>query len=274
MGRGASASGEFIRATITPEGPGTIELKWGPETTIRRFGPGGDWLAAQLPAMLGANDNGDHGLESAPNAAIAEAARNHRTLRIGASGDLYHELLPTIIEQRITAGEAHRQWTALCRLLGEPAPGPFSGLYLPPEPAVLAQTPSWRLHRLGIERKRAEALATVAKHPTKMWAWGAAMPDEARMKLQVLRGVGQWTIGKVLGPVCGDPDAVPVGDFHFKNMVSWALAAEPRGTDERMLELLAPYAGQRGRVVRLLGLGGHGAPRFGPKKRILAMQSW
>ena len=44
----------------------------------------------------------------------------------------------------------------------------------------------------------------------------------------------------------GDPDAVAVGDFHLKNLVSTALAGEPRGTDQRMLELLAPYAGQRG----------------------------
>ena len=273
-GRGSSATGEFVRATITPEGPATIEFKWGAQTSVRQFGPGGNWLADRLPAMLGVNDTADHCLEQAPDEKVAEAARNHRTLRIGASGGLYHELLPTIIEQRITAGEAHRQWDALCRLLGEPAPGPFSGLRLPPGPDVLAQTPSWVLHPLGIERKRAEPLTTIAKHPTKLWAWGAGTPEEARSKLQLLPGIGQWTIGKVLGPVCGDSDAVPVGDFHFKNMVSWALAGEARGTDERMLELLAPYAGQRGRVVRLLGLDGHGAPRFGPKKCILAMHSW
>jgi 3-methyladenine DNA glycosylase/8-oxoguanine DNA glycosylase len=273
-GRGTSASGEFVRATITPDGPGPIELRWGAQTSIRKFGPGGEWLADRLPSMLGVDDTTDHGLEQAPDEAVATAARSNRTLRIGSSGGLYHELLPTIIEQRITAGEAHRQWAALCQLLGEPAPGPFSELYLPPEPAVLAETPSWHLHPLGIERKRAEPLATVAKHPAKLSAWGSGQPGEARSKLQLLPGIGEWTIGKVLGPVCGDPDAVPVGDFHFKNMVSWALAGEARGTDERMLELLAPYAGQRGRVVRLLGLDGHGAPRFGPKKRILPMHSW
>ena len=40
---------------------------------------------------------------------------------------------------------------------------------------------------------------------------------------------------------------------------------EARGTDERMLELLEPYAGQRARVVLLLELSGIGAPRFGPR---------
>jgi hypothetical protein len=32
-----------------------------------------------------------------------------------------------------------------------------------------------------------------------------------------------------------------------------------------MLELLEPYTGQRGRVIRLLMSGGRGAPRYGPR---------
>jgi hypothetical protein len=47
--------------------------------------------------------------------------------------------------------------------------------------------------------------------------------------------------------------------------VAWALAGEPRGTDERMLELLEPYRGQRGRVVRLLEASGIRAPAYGPR---------
>jgi hypothetical protein len=47
--------------------------------------------------------------------------------------------------------------------------------------------------------------------------------------------------------------------------VSWALAGEPRGTDERMLELLEPYRGQRARAIRLLETSGIGAPRYGPR---------
>jgi len=32
-----------------------------------------------------------------------------------------------------------------------------------------------------------------------------------------------------------------------------------------MLELLAPYSGQRARVIRLLEVSGIGSPRFGPR---------
>jgi hypothetical protein len=48
-------------------------------------------------------------------------------------------------------------------------------------------------------------------------------------------------------------------------MVAYMLAGEERATDDRMLELLAPYAGQRGRVLRLLLAGGRAAPRRGPR---------
>ena len=63
----------------------------------------------------------------------------------------------------------------------------------------------------------------------------------------------------------GDEDAVSVGDFHLPNLVAFALAGEPRGTDERMLELLEPWRGERARVVRLLELSGIAPPRYGPR---------
>jgi hypothetical protein len=41
-----------------------------------------------------------------------------------------------------------------------------------------------------------------------------------------------------------------------------------------MLELLEPFRGQRGRVIRLIGLVGPRVPAFGPRKRILPMHRW
>jgi 3-methyladenine DNA glycosylase/8-oxoguanine DNA glycosylase len=81
-------------------------------------------------------------------------------------------------------------------------------------------------------------------------------------------GIGPWTAAEVVRLALGDPDAVSVGDFHLPNLVSWLLAGEPRGTDERMLELLAPYAGHRGRVQLLLEASGAHAPRYGPRMEL------
>ena len=267
------APGEFWRASFTPDGPATLRITWGHQgTDAEAWGAGGEWMLQQAAAMTGAGDAGFEFGDGHP--AVLRAQRNHPDVRFGASRMLFHELLPTIIGQRITAGEAIRQWHALCRRLGGPAPGPLPGLLLPPSPAALMGRPPWWFHPLGIEAKRAQALRSVARHAGKLWDWAGLGVQQAAAKLVLLDGVGPWTIGSVMSSALGDPDAVAVGDFHLKNLVSYALAGEPRGTDQRMLDLLSPYAGQRGRVVRLLQLDGHTPPAFGPRQRILPMARW
>jgi 3-methyladenine DNA glycosylase/8-oxoguanine DNA glycosylase len=63
----------------------------------------------------------------------------------------------------------------------------------------------------------------------------------------------------------GDADAVSVGDYHLPSLVAWALAGERKADDARMLELLEPYRGQRGRVQRLLEVSGIYPERRGPR---------
>jgi 3-methyladenine DNA glycosylase/8-oxoguanine DNA glycosylase len=89
--------------------------------------------------------------------------------------------------------------------------------------------------------------------------------DELQRRLLSIPGVGPWTAAEVAVVAFGDPDAVSVGDYHLPHAVTWTLAGEPRGDDARMLELLAPFAGHRGRVVRLIEAGGSTAPRRGPR---------
>ena len=104
-------------------------------------------------------------------------------------------------------------------------------------------------------------------------AVAAASPGEARGAargaaydaLRAFPGIGPWTAAEVGFRAFGDPDAVSVGDFHIPNMVCWALAREPRGTDERMLELLEPYRGQRARVTRYLELARMAARATAPR---------
>lgn len=264
---------EFWRATHTPDGPGTLRLSWatGP-VRVDAWGPGGSWLADRAGALIGRHDTAV--VVEPAHPAVRRALANATPTPIGASGDLYHELLPTILGQRITGGEALAQWRRLARRIGEPAPGPLTGLTLPPTPAAIAGLTSWDAHRLGIERTRLDTMRAVARQSHHMWEWAGLAPAECAARLAGIPGVGQWTIGCVLGTALGDPDAVAVGDFHLKNVICWALAGEPRGTDERMLELLTPYAGQRGRVVRALLADGWSAPKFGPRRRVLPMATW
>jgi 3-methyladenine DNA glycosylase/8-oxoguanine DNA glycosylase len=263
----------MVRGMLTPDGPAAAKLEWsggGARLEVHAWGPGADHAAAAMRAMAAGDQAPEQPVDG--HRVVREAWRRHPHLRAGASRDLYHALLPTIIAQRITHGEAIRQWAVLVRRLGAPAPGPFPGLLLPPAPERLARMPTWWFHPLGIERKRAAALVSVARVAPSLWDW-ADLPTPAAVaaRLALVPGVGPWTIGSVLGPVCGDDDAVALGDDHFPDVVAWNLAGEPRGDDRRMLELLEPYRPHRGRVLRLLGLVGRRPPAFGPKHRILPM---
>jgi 3-methyladenine DNA glycosylase/8-oxoguanine DNA glycosylase len=142
-------------------------------------------------------------------------------------------------------------------------------MWVQPDPAVLAALAYTELHPLGIERRRAETLRRIAASATRLDALAdpGVPAEEARRRMALLPGVGAWTVGSAAAVALGDPDAVAVGDLHLKNIVCWLLAGEPRGTDERMLELLAPYAGHRGRVCRLAVVAGPAPPRRGPGRR-------
>lgn len=97
-------------------------------------------------------------------------------------------------------------------------------------------------------------------------------PPDARRRLCVLPGLGPWTAAQVAVVALGDPDAVSVGDYNFPNLVSWALAGEPRGDDARMLELLEPYRGHRGRVIRLIVAGRLGPRRIVPRAALRSIK--
>jgi 3-methyladenine DNA glycosylase/8-oxoguanine DNA glycosylase len=265
-------SGSAWRATRTPDGPVTlfIEAREG-SARVRAWGPGSAWAVAGLEGLLGLDD--EPGLLVPHHPAVAAAVRRSPGLRIGRTCAVLEALVPAILEQKVTGDEARRALRGLIRVYGENAPGP-PGLRLLPAPDVLARLPYHAFHPLGLERRRAELVKAVCRESARLERLGeaAAGPgatpearEHAYAALRIFPGIGPWTGAEVGMRALGDPDAVSVGDFHIPNMVAWALAGEPRGTDERMLDLLEPYRGQRGRVIRLLELGGFEAPRYGPR---------
>ena len=154
----------------------------------------------------------------------------------------------------------------MVRTLGEPAPGPLPGMFVPPRPERVAATPYQVFHRLGIERRRADVLRRAAVVARRLEETVGLPLEAAYARFRAIPGVGPWTAARTALIALGDPDAVPVGDLHIPHMVSWHLAGERRGSDERMLELLEPYRGHRGRVVRLLLAG---AVPIGNRRQLL-----
>ena len=94
---------------------------------------------------------------------------------------------------------------------------------------------------------------------------------QAADRLQALPGLGPWTAGSAMLQGMGFPDTIILGDYHMANTVAWNLAGEARADDHRMVDLLRPFKGHRGRVLRLLGVAGSSAPSHGPR---MALRSW
>ena len=247
----------------TPEGPATLHLALAGADTVeaRAWGAGAGHALGGVAALIGEDDRPEELVARHP--IVRRLQRTHAGLRLPRSGRVFHALVPSILEQKVTGTEAFRAYAALLRIHGEPAPGPAPRLLLPPAPETLAGLPYHAYHPLGVERRRADVIRRAAARAA--WLETASDAAEATRRLTALPGIGSWTAAEVVRSAYGDPDAVSVGDYHIPNIVAWALAGEPRADDARMLELLEPYRGQRGRVQRLLEVGRVTAPRYGPR---------
>ena len=267
------AAGAAIRASVTPDGPGSIEIRV-LDGVVRAWawGPGARFLLDGLPAALGLDDD-DTGFNPSHHRVVAELARRLGRVRLGRTGAVWEALLPAMLEQRITGTEAWRNFRRLARTHGTAAPGPLA-LWAPPTPATVAALPSWAFTALGIEPRRGALLRRIAREASRFEAIGAASrapggggagAEALAVGLQHHAGIGPWTAAEVTLRALGDPDAVSVGDAHLGSVVAFALTGAPRGTDDQMLVLLAPWAGHRARVIRLIERSGIGPPRFGPR---------
>lgn len=256
----------FWFAARTPSGPCTLRLFFDTpgQLSAEAWGPSAGELLLGVPGLAGMED-AVH--DFAPlHPVVRRLHRASRGLRLSRTGFLLKSLVGTILGQKITTVEAHRAWRMLLRGHGEQAPGPVP-LWTLPAPARLARLPGVAWIRMGVHRAQAATVSRVAAEAHHVEPLLQLPPPVALERLQLLRGIGPWTANNALLQAAGWADAVPVGDYHIKNTVAWALAGRPRGTDEQMLALLAPFAPHRGRVVRLLK-GAGGAPRFGPKTEV------
>jgi len=261
--------GRFWWACHTPDGPGTLAVAAaGPSVTAEAWGAGAGWLLERLPVLLGEGDDWS-GLDVADVPVLHRVRRSRPGLRLPNTGLVLDSLVPAILEQKVTGEEARRAWRLLLRKYGTPAPGPADaapgGLRVPPTPDVLLAVPSWDWHRFGVEGRRQATIRAAATVARRLEECGTLAPDDALARLRVVPGVGEWTAAETAQRALGHPDAVSVGDYHLKNYVVHLFTGRARGTDEEMIQLLAPWAWQRQRVMRLVELAGVGAPRFGPR---------
>jgi 3-methyladenine DNA glycosylase/8-oxoguanine DNA glycosylase len=258
-------SGGFWRAMRTPAGPALLRLAGRAGRVVANaWGPGAAAALELAPGLVGAFDRLD---DFTPTGLVARLHREHAGLRIAKTGAVFDAIVRTVLEQKIAGREALLQYRSIVRAYGVRVEGPPGApqLLAPPEPAAFAR-PYWEMHAHGVERRRATTLRGLAARAARLDAMTALAPAEARRRLESLEGVGPWTSGEVALAALGDPDAVPLGDYHLPSDVAFVLAGEPVADDARMLELLAPFDGHRGRVLRLIEASGVRRPRRGPRR--------
>lgn len=222
----------------------TIEARGGSvRVTIEGDAPGAAAWSAQLPVADG-HDAFAARREPLFLRRIAHALPGLRFVRVPWLFDLACGI---ILQQRVTYEEAIREYQGIVRRYGTTTE---LGSAFPSAHTIARLAPA-QLQQLGIDMRRATTLVRTAREHAVHHLFDLPREDLVQ-RFSALSGIGPWTIGMLLAYGGGDEDAVPVGDLHLPHTMCQALANERRGDDERMLELLAPYAGQRARVVRMV----------------------
>jgi 3-methyladenine DNA glycosylase/8-oxoguanine DNA glycosylase len=264
-----AGDGRFWWACRTPDGAGTLALRAaGSVVTAHAWGAGAGWLLERVPALLGDSDDWS-ALDVSSVPVLHRVRRTRPGLRLPSTGLVLDSLVPAVLEQKVTGEEAWRSWRELLRRFGDPAPGPNERLRVPPSAQRLLDIPTWDWHRIGVDLRRQRTIRAAASVAARLEECATFVPDAALDRLRKVPGVGAWTAAETVQRALGAPDAVSVGDYHLPNVVVHLFTGRARGTDDEMLTLLAPWAGQRQRVMRLVEAAGSSAPRFGPRFRYL-----
>ncbi|MEM9517811.1 MAG: DNA-3-methyladenine glycosylase 2 family protein [Actinomycetota bacterium] len=254
--------GVYWWATTTPVGAALVAFRPSTEgVRVDAWGEGASWAVSQVPALVGLRDATVDAFRPI-HPVLRALADRFGAFRVGATGRWYEAVVTTAIGQRVVTADAGQSRARLARRHGDASlGGPVAIL---PDPATLLGLRDHDFHAAGIELSRTRVLRVAAKYADRLERLDGVPGADAVAWMQLLPGIGPWTAGITSAIAGGDPDAVPVGDLHVPGMVTYALTGEV-GDDARMLEALEPFAGHRGRVVRMIKMGGAGPPRHRPK---------
>lgn len=271
-------------AVRAPDGAGGWSI------TARAWGPGSRAAVGNAEALLGLADAGWPQFDAVADpsadppgvgpplpAHVWRVRRLRPGLRLPAAGALATQLMTVVLEQKVTHDQARHGWRTLVRLAAahdaEPAPGPApAGMLLPPTAEAVLRIPSWDWHaRAWVQPSQSRTVLEVARRAETIDRLGrdvspgdtAGLARLAR-RLESIPGIGPWSTAEALQRSHGAADLVSVGDFHLAQFVGQVLTGR-RTDDAGMLRLLAPWAGHRHRVVRLISLSGERKQAFGPK---------
>ncbi len=262
----------LVRGTRTPDGPAALllEIVGAGRIRARAWGPGADWALGHAADLSGASDPPPD-VDALPSE-LRGLARRARGLRMVRTHAIVEHLALVVLQQLVQGREAARAWRNLVQRFSEPAPGPLGRgprpLWLPLGAEQLRALPLAALPPLGVLPRQGELLRRVGERAARIESLQHGPPEACERRLRALPGIGVWTARNVRLRCLGDADAVLEGDHNLASMVAFNLTAgrERHADDARMLELLEPYRGYRGRAVRWITTGGRHPPRRAPRR--------
>lgn len=233
----------------------------------RAWGEGAARAIERAPEICGKNDDTASFVPLLPE--LEAEHRRRDGMRIPRTGELFAELVPVVLEQKVIAAQATTSYRRLIMRYGDPAPGPLpdevsARMRVAPEAATWRRIPSWDWHRAGVDPSRSRTVVQLAARASSIDRLASLSAADARARLESLPGVGVWTSAEVAQRALGDADAVSVGDYHLRKHVGHALEGRDF-TDEEMIAALEPWRGQRFRAVRLILAAGPRRPKRGPR---------
>ncbi|MBV9895737.1 MAG: DNA-3-methyladenine glycosylase 2 family protein, partial [Chloroflexi bacterium] len=191
-------AGDLVwRATRTPLGLATQRVRTVSKSVVEvdAWGPGAAWVIERAPALCGAFDHPESFRPEEPPL-LKHLAYWHPGLRVGRNEAVFETALFVTLEQRVATRDAWQSWRLLVRALGEPAPGPFPGLFVPPTPKRIAATPYEVFHRFGVERRRGDILKRLGIVANRLEETVGMSLEAAYARLRAIIGVGPWTAAR------------------------------------------------------------------------------
>lgn len=252
----------FLMARWFMNGSATIEItEHESKAQVLVWGPAAQEARQFVPSLLGLHDTPviDFG-----NTRLNRMLKPKLNLRLSRSPYLSSTLLSHVLQQQIAWRDAAKIWQRLALRHGHPADGPHP-LKLPLNFNQMRTLPTHHYQSAGLIQNRIPLLREIGRLAWRIDEWYRDSINTYTYRIQRLPQMGPWTTNHALAVSMGEPDVVVTGDYTLPHTVSWALLGKPRSNDAEMQSLLAPFAGNRWRLVRLLWALNISAPRRGPR---------
>ncbi len=164
-----------------------------------------------------------------------------------SSGDVYYDLLNSIVSQQLSTQVAVVIFNRFLKL--------FPGEY--PHPNQLLALEIEELRAVGLSKGKAQYMQNVAgfwlaeELETRNWD---EMDDDAIVDyLSQIKGVGRWTVEMILIFTLQRPDVFPVDDLGVQQAMMLAYGLEKdRDLRKRMVEIAEPWRPYRSTASRAL----------------------